>query len=138
MKSMTAAVPTRTVQEVMAIVADDYRRFPQAQTYALYAPDVYFKDPVYEFRGLDQYQKMIGFITTWFADLRLELHDIRALDRTIRTEWTMRWRGPLPWRPAIAVSGWTELQLNEQGQIASHRDWWHISRWDLIRQHFPF
>ena len=135
---MTAVGSPRTVQEIMAIVAEDYRRFPQAQTYELYAPDVYFKDPVYEFRGLDQYRKMIGFITTWFADLSLELHAITAQENVIRTEWTMRWRGPLPWRPAIAVSGWTELVVNERGQIVSHRDWWHISRWDLIRQHFPF
>ena len=37
--------------DLVAILAEDYARFPQDQTYDIYGEDVYFKDPLNEFRG---------------------------------------------------------------------------------------
>jgi hypothetical protein len=62
---------------LLETVRADYSKFPEAQTYSIYDSDVFFKDPVYEFRGLERYKKMIGFITYWFSELKLELHDIQ-------------------------------------------------------------
>jgi len=53
----------------------DYQRFPDNPTFSIYAEDVYFKDPLTEFRGLQQYQKMIGFMQRWFQAVQLELHN---------------------------------------------------------------
>ncbi|MFN3361648.1 MAG: DUF2358 domain-containing protein [Pseudanabaenaceae cyanobacterium] len=124
--------------DLLEIIKQDYARFPQAQTYSIYAPDVHFRDPVYNFRGIDRYKDMIKFITTWFRDLQLELHSIERVGDTIQTTWTMRWRAPLPWRPPISVSGWTELKLNREGKICAHYDYWHCSKWDVIKQHFRY
>lgn len=125
-------------QEILQVLREDYQRFPVDQTYSIYAPDVFFQDPLNQFRGVERYKEMIAFLSRWFADLDMELHDIQQLEDTIKTEWTLRWRSPLPWQPKIAISGWSELKLNEAGQIASHIDYWHCSRWDVVKQHFGF
>ncbi|MBF2048899.1 MAG: DUF2358 domain-containing protein [Leptolyngbya sp. IPPAS B-1204] len=121
---------------ILEILEADYRNFPRNQTYRIYAEDVYFKDPLNEFRGRGRYQQMIQFINTWFLDPNLELHQIQRTDNQIRTDWTLSWTTPLPWRPRIVISGWSELQLDHEEQIISHVDYWHCSRWDVLKQHF--
>ena len=128
---------------IIEILQEDYQRFPRDQTYDIYAKDVYFKDPMTEFRGIKRYQSMIGFMSHWFQNIQMELHDIKQMgdlpeplrDR-IETQWTLSWTTPLPWQPRIAISGRSELMLNEQNLIISHIDYWDCSRWDVLRQHF--
>lgn len=123
---------------VLAQLEADYGRFPQDQTYALYAEDVYFKDPTSEFRGRDRYRQTIAFIDRWFRNISLELHAIAVTAQaptTLRSDWTLRWTAPLPWSPAIAISGWSELVLNPDGLIISHIDYWHCTRWQVALQH---
>ena len=128
---------------IIEILQEDYQRFPRDQTYEIYAKEVYFKDPMTEFRGIKRYQSMIGFMSHWFQNIQMELHDIKQMgdlpeplrDR-IETQWTLSWTTPLPWQPRIAISGRSELMLNEQNLIISHIDYWDCSRWDVLRQHF--
>ena len=122
--------------DILETIKQDYARFPAAQTYSIYAPNVHFRDPVYDFHGIDRYKDMIKFITTWFRNLKLELHSIQQKADTITTTWTMSWQAPLPWRPVITVSGWTELKLDQNQQICAHYDYWHCTKWDVIKQHF--
>lgn len=121
---------------ILDAIKADYQRFPKDQTYSLYAEDVFFKDPMTSFRGRDRYQKMIGFIDTWFRNPHLELHDIQQRDRHIRTDWTLSWTTPLPWQPRIRIPGWSDIELNADGLIVSHIDYWHCSKLDVVRQHF--
>lgn len=122
--------------DILETLKADYRRFPQDQTYSIYAPNVYFKDPMTEFRGVQRYQQMIGFIETWFLNCHMDLHDIDRTDNTIKTQWTLSWNTPLPWKPLINISGWSELQLNADGLICFHIDYWDCSRLDVVKQHF--
>jgi hypothetical protein len=122
--------------DLLAQLRQDYDRFPLDQTYSLYAEEVYFKDPMNQFRGVKKYQDMIGFITRFFQSPQLDLHDIQQTNHQIRTDWTLSWTTPLPWRPRISISGWSELTLNEAGLISSHIDYWHCDRWNVIQQHF--
>ncbi|MGQ4650390.1 DUF2358 domain-containing protein [Lyngbya aestuarii] len=120
------------------IVKQDYQRFPTDQTYSIYAKDVFFKDPLNEFRGIDRYQQMISFIEQWFINLELDLHNISESGNTIETRWTLSWTTPLPWQPRISIPGWSELKLNPDGLVISHIDYWDISRLDVLKQHlFP-
>jgi hypothetical protein len=119
------------------ILREDYARFPWEQTYSLYAPDVYFKDPLNEFRGIDRYQKMIAFIQTWFQNCQMEVHRLEQQDHQIRTEWTLSWNTPLPWKPRIVIRGWSELTLNSDDLITAHIDYWHCSILDVLKQHWP-
>lgn len=122
--------------DIVEALKEDYQRFPENQTYSLYANDVYFKDPMNEFRGVEQYRKMIGFMNTWFKDVKMDLHDIRRNDDTIETRWTLHWTTPLPWQPRIAIPGTSDLKLNREGLIMCHIDYWDISRLDVLKQHF--
>lgn len=121
---------------VLEILKEDYQRFPENQTYSIYTEDVYFKDPMNEFNGVERYKLMIKFIQTWFVQTKMDLHDIRREGDTIKTEWTLNWNTPLPWRPRISIPGWSELGVNSDGLIVSHIDYWKCSRLDVVKQHF--
>ncbi|MEM9451685.1 MAG: DUF2358 domain-containing protein [Cyanobacteria bacterium P01_E01_bin.6] len=121
--------------DILTILKEDYRRFPKDQTYDIYADDVYFKDPLNEFRGCDRYRQMIQFMERWFAAPALDLHDIHQTGQDIRTDWTLSWTTPLPWRPGISIKGWSELRLNDEGLISAHIDYWHCSIVDVLKQH---
>lgn len=122
---------------LIEIIRSDYQQFPNNQSYNIYAEDVYFKDPLTEFRGLKRYESLIDFIRKWFKDINLELHNIKQVEDTIHTEWTLNWTTPLPWQPRISIPGWSELKINSDQRIISHIDYWHCSRWEVIKQHFP-
>ncbi|PHJ63904.1 hypothetical protein VF14_07990 [Nostoc linckia z18] len=122
--------------DIIEILKQDYQRFPVNQTYSIYAPDVYFQDPLNKFRGVKRYQEMINFIQTWFLNPKMDLHNIERLGNTIKTEWTLSWNTPVPWKPRISITGWSELGLNSENLIISHIDYWNCSRLDVIKQHF--
>jgi hypothetical protein len=117
------------------IIKQDYQQFPENQTYSIYAKNVHFKDPVYDFYGLKKYQQMIVFLKKWFKNLHLELHEIKQTENQIDTRWTMSWNSPLPWQPFISVSGRSELKLKDN-LIVGHYDYWDKSFWHMIKQHF--
>jgi len=122
--------------DIIEILKRDYASFPQNQTYDIYAPNVYFRDPLNEFTGIDRYRQNINFIATWFNNIQLDLHDIRRQDNAIVTTWTLSWNSPLPWKPCISIPGWSELKLDDRGLICSHIDYWNCSRLDVVKQHF--
>lgn len=122
--------------DIIEILKADYQRFPLDQTYSIYATDVYFEDPMNKFHGVKRYQQMIGFIQTFFINCKMELHDIQQQGDTIKTNWTLRWNTPLPWKPPISISGRSELRLNTENLIISHIDYWNCSRLDVLKQHF--
>ncbi len=122
--------------DIIEIVKKDYQHFPNNQTYQIYAEDVYFQDPLYQFRGVKRYQQMIGFINSFFQNINLELHNITREEDKIKTEWTLSMTSPLPWKPRLSIPGWSELKLNRDNLIISHIDYWHISRFSLLRQNF--
>ncbi|MDJ0580365.1 DUF2358 domain-containing protein [Crocosphaera sp.] len=117
-------------------IKNDYQNFPKNQTYSIYADNVYFKDPMTEFTGIKRYQEMIQFMSTWFKNIDLELHNIYQSDNIIHTQWTLHWTTPLPWKPPISIPGRSEMTFNEQNLIISHIDYWNCSRWDVLKQHF--
>lgn len=114
----------------------DYQQFPENQSYNLYTEDVYFRDPLNQFRGRDRFENTINFIRTWFRDVRLDLHAIARQGDTIHTDWTLNFTSPVPWQPRIVIPGRSELKLNSAGKIISHIDYWHCSRWSVLQQHF--
>ncbi|WP_008310709.1 DUF2358 domain-containing protein [Leptolyngbya sp. PCC 6406] len=129
------AEPSQVLRTVAERLRQDYAQFPAHQSYDLYAADVQFEDPLNRFQGVQKYQKMIGFIDRWFIDPTLDLHELICHDPDqIQTHWTLSWVAPLPWKPGIAISGWTDYRLNAEGQICAHIDHWHCSRLDVLKQ----
>ncbi len=116
----------------------DYERFPHDQSYHLYAEDVHFKDPLNEFRGVERYRRMIGFIDRWFKDIDLQLHEIKyAQPNQIETRWTLSWVAPVPWQPPMSIPGRSELGISEAGKVISHIDYWDCSRLSVLGQLLP-
>lgn len=126
------------LEDLVVILREDYQRFPQNQTFEIYAKDVYFKDPLNEFRGVKQYQKMINFLTNFFSNIEMEVHAIENSDNLIKTEWTLNMNSPLPWKPRLSIPGRSELTVSEQKLISSHIDYWHISPLNVLSQNFSF
>jgi hypothetical protein len=122
--------------DIVEALKADYARFPENQTYSLYAADVRFKDPLTSFKGAARYRSMIGFMGRWFKAVDMELHNIQQIDQRIDTTWTLRWIAPVPWQSKISISGRSELTLNEAGLIQSHVDYWDCSRLDVLKQLF--
>jgi Uncharacterized conserved protein (DUF2358) len=122
--------------DIIAILREDYERFPIDQSYQIYDRNVYFQDPLTRFHGLDRYQQTIGFIQTWFKNPHLELYAIDRLDRLITTRWSLSWNTPLPWYPRIEITGKSEMLLNDLDLIISHIDYWDRSPLDVLKQHF--
>lgn len=125
-----------SVPDLIAIIQADYRRFPANQTYDIYADDVYFKDPLTEFRGVKRYRAMIDFLQRFFSNIELEIHGVESVTGLIKTEWTLNMTAPLPWQPRLSIPGRSELQVNANNLIVSHIDYWHISPWSVLRQNF--
>ncbi len=122
---------------LVEIIKDDYSHFPDDQTYSIYAEDIHFKDKIYDFHGLTKYRTMINFLSKFFNNLNLELHEINEKEDQIDTKWTMSWNSPLPWQPYISVTGTSELKV-ANNLIVAHYDYWNCSVLDVVKQHFKF
>lgn len=122
--------------DLVSILKDDYQHFPANQTYSIYAEDIFFQDPMNKFRGINKYKAMIRLIDTLFINVKMDLHDISREGDTIKMQWTLSWNTPLPWKPRIAVPGWSEMKVNQDELINSHVDYWNCSRLDVLKQHF--
>ena len=81
----------RKQKDLVEIIREDYQRFPENQTFEIYAEDVYFKDPLNEFNGIKKYRAMIGFLGTFFGDVKMDVHDVGVIKdgEVIKTEWTL-------------------------------------------------
>jgi hypothetical protein len=123
-------------QDLVAILREDYQRFPDNQTYSIYAENVYFKDPLNEFHGIKRYRMMIGFLGSFFGNVEMDLHGITRQEKQIKTEWTLNMTSPLPWKPRLSIPGWSKLTVNNDNLIVSHVDYWQISPWNVLRQNF--
>ncbi len=122
---------------LVELLKQDYARFPKDQTYSLYAEDVQFKDPLNSFTGIERYRQMIGFLSRFFSDIHMDLHDIRQVDATLITmRWTLNMTAPLPWSPRLSIPGHSELGINAAGKIDSHVDYWERSRLTVFSQIF--
>ncbi|MGF1488523.1 MAG: DUF2358 domain-containing protein [Prochloraceae cyanobacterium] len=124
--------------DILEILKRDYEQFPENQTYTIYAENVYFKDPLNEFIGVDRYIQNINTIARWFEEIELEVRDLRRVEDTIKSEWTLYMNSPLPWKPRLAIPGRSELKLNAENLIISHIDYWNISPMEVLKQNlFP-
>ena len=125
------------MSSIVERLKEDYARFPEDQTYSLYAEEVKFKDPLNSFSGVDRYRQMIGFIARFFNNVEMDLHEIEQSSPSLITmEWTLHMSPPVPWSARLSIPGHTELGLNSAGLIDSHVDYWHCSRLDVLKQVF--
>lgn len=122
--------------DVISILKQNYEKFPFEQNDDIYADNFYFEDPFNQFEGIEFYQQMIGLIQVGLIDVKLSLDDITQSNNLIKTKWVLSWTAPFPWKPRLTIPGRSEAELNDQGLIIRHIDYWDIPASDVLKQLF--
>lgn len=113
--------------------------FERDISYDIYSQDIFFKDPVNQFKGKLNYRIIYWTLRfhgqLFFTDLHFDLHDVQveAADR-IRADWTVRGTLRLPWQPRLFFNGYSHYRLNREGKIDDHRDTWDRAPSAILRQ----
>lgn len=113
-----------------------YQHFDQADfTHIdrLYSPDVVFKDPVHEVRGLVHVQDYMVSISTGLQECRFEYHDELISTASAYIKWVMHYRHPRLGRHTIDVKGITHLRFNER--VYFHEDIYDLGA--MLYEHIP-
>ena len=113
--------------------------FERDISYDIYTRDIFFKDPVNQFKGKFNYRIIFWTLRfhgrLFFSDLHFDLHEVRVADElTIRADWTVRGTLRLPWQPRLFFNGYSLYSLNEAGKIYDHRDTWDRPPGEILQQ----
>ena len=113
--------------------------FERDISYNIYTQDIFFKDPVNQFKGKFNYRIIFWTLRfhgrLFFSDLHFDLHELRVIETyVIRADWTVRGTLRLPWHPRIYFNGYSLYELNTDGKIYNHCDTWDRSPSSILRQ----
>jgi hypothetical protein len=116
--------------------------FKKDITYDIYSPDIYFKDPVNQFKGKFNYRIIFWTLRfhgqLFFREIYFDLHEVIPENQdTIKASWTVRGNLRLPWKTSLYFEGYSTYKLNEQGKIYEHIDVWDRSPKEILRQFLP-
>ncbi len=96
--------------------------------YDLFAEKVNFRDPLTSFEGVQPYRANIAFLrdSPVFERTKLDTFDVRVTSpKTVTTRWSMAMTvRVLPWRPRVKFTGESIYELNDDGKVIGHIDYW--------------
>lgn len=98
-----------------------------------YDNDVYFRDSVQELHGIGEFTAMTERLTKRSKDLSMKIVNAVMEDKTVFLEWEMTIR--FKKNPSSVLYGTSRLTLNENGKIASQRDYYDL--WGDIFDNIP-
>ncbi|CAN6197234.1 unnamed protein product [Urochloa humidicola] len=138
-----APLPCRSVDDVLTVLQDDYRRayfLTGDFTPGIYVEDCLFEDPTIKFRGRSRYSQNLDLLVPFFDSPSLKLENIekglRVETKFVKSTWKLRTYLRLPWRPLIAIRGNTTYDLNEDYKVVRHSESWDVSALEAIGQIF--
>ena len=106
----------------------------EEMVYEFYAPEAIFADPIQKARGrkeiLGMYRDMQRIFPQIGATLLRQVHDT-SLEVA---EWEMTFK-PKYWPATIPLQGTTWLELDNQGRVTNHQDYWDL--WEFLRGTMP-
>lgn len=127
-------------EDLRVLFDPDNRNGPDT---SVYNADVFFEDPLNQFRGAKRYASNISFLkkSPVFSDSTLVIHDswirqnvtadelgIPGGDQereSIRTRWTLEMTANLPWKPRVVFTGTSDYVVDEEtGKVSEHIDLW--------------
>ena len=100
---------------------------------AIYAADVRFKDPFNELRGLAGVQRVYAEMFVALDAPRFVVHDIAVAGEHCFLTWDFLFRQRR--LGDRVVRGCSHLQLDADGRIAVHRDYWDAA--EELYEHLP-
>lgn len=115
--------------------------FERDISYDIYAPTIFFKDPVNTFKGKFNYRIIFWTLRfhgkLFFTELFFDLHKVYPVDpATILAEWTVRGTLRVPWKARVFFNGTSTYRLNDQQLIDNHLDVWDRSPNEILKQFF--
>ncbi len=140
---MTEAEYAAKIERAIAVLKQDLPTlFEKDISYDIYSRDIYFHDPVNQFKGKLNYRIIFWTLRfhgrLFFTELYFDLHDIQAVSAdTIRADWTVRGRLRVPWKAQIFFNGYSLYKLNKDALIYEHIDTWDRSPQEILKQFLP-
>ena len=115
--------------------------FEQDISYDVYSPDIFFRDPVNEFKGKFNYHLIFWTLRfharLFFREISFDVHDIsQTTSDTIRVDWTVWGILRVPPKAIVCFNGYSNYSLNENGLIDNHIDTWDRMPREVLRQFF--
>jgi hypothetical protein len=113
--------------------------FQKDISYSIYSQDIYFRDPVNQFKGKFNYRIIFWTLRfhgrLFFTELYFDLHNVQQTDRnTIRADWTVRGTLRVPWKAKIFFNGYSIYKLNSDALIYQHIDSWDRKPSEILKQ----
>jgi hypothetical protein len=130
------------VQKVIETLRKDLPTlFEKDISYEIYTPDIYFKDPVNQFKGKFNYRIIFWTLRfhaqLFFTEIYFDLHDVNQIgEDIIKVDWTVRGTLRVPWKARVFFNGDSTYKLTKEGLIYNHLDTWDRKPSEILRQFF--
>ncbi len=131
------------VEKAIAILNEDLPTlFEKDISYDIYRKDIFFKDPVNQFKWKFNYRIIFWTLRfhgkLFFTQLNFDLHDVEQVaPDMILANWTVRGRLRLPWKADLFFKGYSNYKLDEAGLIYEHIDTWDREPKAILKQFLP-
>ena len=106
----------------------------EEMVYELYTPDATFADPLQKAQGRKAILGVYRDMQRIFPQIDATLLQQISSDQREVAEWEMIFK-PKYWPSAIPLRGTTWLELDSQGRVARHQDYWDL--WEFLRASVP-
>ncbi|NQW11163.1 MAG: nuclear transport factor 2 family protein [Alphaproteobacteria bacterium] len=91
---------------------------------ALCTPEVRFRDPFNDVRGVAQFRAVLAKMFHDVAEPRFEVTDRAISSRACYLRWTFTFRGAGSHEGPRRIEGVSEIHLNAAGKVIAHIDHW--------------
>ncbi len=131
------------VEKAVATLKEDLPTlFKKDISYDIYRQDIFFKDPVNQFKWKFNYRIIFWTLRfhgqLFFTELYFDLHDVEQVaPDMILANWTVRGRLRLPWKADLFFNGYSNYKLDENGLIYEHIDTWDREPKAILKQFLP-
>lgn len=137
---MTETTYAAQVERAIATLKHDLPTlFQKDISYEIYSQDIFFRDPVNQFKGKFNYRIIFWTLRfhgrLFFTEIYFDLDNVQqATQNTIRADWTIRGTLRVPWKAKIFFNGYSLYKLNSDALIYEHIDTWDRSPKTILKQ----
>jgi hypothetical protein len=115
--------------------------FERDISYDIYTKDIYFRDPVNQFKGKLNYRIIFWTLRfharLFFPKIFFDLHEVyQTAEDTILAKWTVRGVLRVPWKAKLFFNGYSTYKLTPEGLIYEHIDTWDRKPTEILQQFF--
>ncbi|MCT7981136.1 DUF2358 domain-containing protein, partial [Laspinema olomoucense] len=133
---------SQVVKAIATLKEDLPTLFKKDISYDIYRKDIFFKDPVNQFKWKFNYRIIFWTLRfhgqLFFTQLYFDLHDVEQVaPDMILANWTVRGTLRLPWKADLFFNGYSNYKLDETGLIYEHIDTWDREPKAILKQFLP-